>query len=62
MFNVKKMPEELEHVVVDRAGLLAKKLHIEYAPCVTGFDIQHGRYVPIKRGVVVFKKDAPALR
>lgn len=42
--------------------MLAKKIKIEYAPCVTHFEIRHGRYIPVKKGVVVLKKDAPALR
>ncbi len=56
------MPEELEHLVVERGGFYAKKLGIEYAPCVTHFEIRKGRYVPVVKGIVVFKEDVQAIR
>ncbi len=40
-----------------RLGPICKKLSVDYAPAMTGFDIRGGRSVPVIEGVVVCKED-----
>ena len=40
-----------------RLGPICKKLGIDYAPAMTGFDIRGGRSVPVIEGVVICKEE-----
>ena len=40
-----------------RLGPICKKLGVDYAPAMTGFDIRGGRSVPTIEGVVICKED-----
>ena len=43
------------HLQMPRLGPICKKLGIDYAPAMTGFDIRGGRSVPVIEGVVICK-------
>ena len=45
------------HLQMPRLGPICKKLGVDYAPAMTGFDIRAGRSVPSIEGVVVCKED-----
>lgn len=45
------------HLQMPRLGPICKKLSVDYAPAMTGFDIRGGRSVPVIEGVVVCKED-----
>ena len=40
-----------------RLGPICKKLGIDYAPAMIGFDIRGGRSVPVIEGVVICKEE-----
>lgn len=45
------------HLQMPRLGPICKKLGVDYAPAMTGFDIRGGRSVPTMEGVVVCKEE-----
>ena len=45
------------HLQMPRLGPICKKLGVDYAPAMTGFDIRGGRSVPTIEGVVVCKEE-----
>jgi len=45
------------HLQMPRLGPICKKLAVDYAPAMIGFDIRGGRSVPVIEGVVVCKED-----
>lgn len=48
-----QMPPGTVHVDLHHAAKVCKKLQIDFAPALTGFDIRSGRSVPSIEGVVV---------
>ncbi|GAB5359145.1 hypothetical protein AAMO2058_000519400 [Amorphochlora amoebiformis] len=52
------VPEGCVHVDRPRVASVAKKLGIEYAPAMTGFEMKSGRSVPVISGIVVHKRDS----
>ncbi|KAA6419983.1 MAG: DNA repair complementing XP-C cells-like [Trebouxia sp. A1-2] len=52
-----ELPKGTVHLQMPRLGPICKKLSVDYAPAMTGFDIRGGRSVPVIEGVVVCKED-----
>ncbi|KAL0038560.1 hypothetical protein WJX77_010735 [Trebouxia sp. C0004] len=52
-----ELPKGTVHLQMPRLGPICKKLAVDYAPAMTGFDIRGGRSVPVIEGVVVCKED-----
>ena len=49
------------HLKLPRLGMACKKLGVDYAPAMAGFEIRGGRSVPIIQGVVVCEQDGAAV-
>eukprot|EP00743_Colponemidia_sp_Colp-15_P012209 GILK01013816.1.p1 GENE.GILK01013816.1~~GILK01013816.1.p1 ORF type:complete len:1008 (-),score=135.54 GILK01013816.1:18-2771(-) len=62
LFGKQTLPAGTVHVRLSGAGMVAKRLGIDYAPAMMGFDIKGGRSVPIIDGVVVCAEHEEALR
>lgn len=52
-----ELPKGTVHLQMPRLGPICKKLGIDYAPAMTGFDIRGGRSVPVIEGVVICKEE-----
>ena len=49
------------HLQMPRLAPVCRKLQVDFAPAMTGFDIKGGRSVPIIDGVVVCKEDEASI-
>lgn len=47
------MTQGTVHLRMPRLGMVCKKLGIDYAPAMGGFEIRGGRSVPIIEGIVI---------
>lgn len=56
------LPSGTEHVNLKYARAAAKKIGVDFAPAMTGFDIRGGRSVPRIEGVVVAAENAGLVR
>ena len=62
VFSDKMLPQGCAHVAIKGSGPVAKKLGIDYAPAMVGFERARGRSVPKILGVVVAKPNEQLLR
>lgn len=58
LFSDKMLPEGCAHVRLPRVAAVAKKLGVDYAPAMVGFERQKGRSVPSFDGIVVAQAQA----
>ncbi|KAJ3330265.1 hypothetical protein HDU76_006053 [Blyttiomyces sp. JEL0837] len=62
LFHPNMLPKGAVHVDVDGAAIVAKKLGLEYARAVTGFDFHAGKSTPTIKGVLVLAENEELLR
>lgn len=62
LWTPQHMPAGGEQVDVPYASVAARRLNVDYAPAMTGFELRRGRPVPKKEGVVVPVESAEAVR
>ncbi|KAI8903435.1 hypothetical protein BC831DRAFT_281668, partial [Entophlyctis helioformis] len=55
IFHPRMIPEGTVHIAVRNVGAVARKLGIDHAPAVTGFQFAGGRMVPVVEGIIVAK-------
>ncbi|RAL53031.1 hypothetical protein DM860_016266 [Cuscuta australis] len=53
VWSEKCLPPGTVHLPFPRISLVAKRLEIDYAPAMVGFDFRNGRSVPLFEGIVV---------
>ncbi|VFQ70095.1 unnamed protein product, partial [Cuscuta campestris] len=53
VWSEKCLPPGTVHLPLPRISLVAKRLEIDYAPAMVGFDFRNGRSVPLFEGIVV---------
>ncbi len=58
VFDGKKLPPGTLHINLEGIKKVCKKLKIQFAEAVVGFELSSfGRTIPTKQGVVIFEKD-----
>ncbi|CAN8070057.1 unnamed protein product, partial [Agarophyton chilense] len=62
LWTAEHLPPGAEHVNVPHAKAAAKKIGVDFAPAMTGFDIRGGRSIPRIEGVVVAAENAALVR
>ncbi|KAL0479051.1 hypothetical protein AKO1_007894 [Acrasis kona] len=62
LWHERMLPKKTVHLNIRGIGKVAKKLNIDYAPAMTGFEIRGGRSVPTIEGVVVCEEFEQVLR
>lgn len=53
MFSEKCLPPGTVHLRLQRVVPVAKRLGIDFAPAMVGFEFRNGRSIPIYEGIVV---------
>ncbi|CAI9753228.1 unnamed protein product [Fraxinus pennsylvanica] len=53
VWSEKCLPPGTVHLRLPRVGLVAKRLDIDYAPAMVGFEFRNGRSFPVVEGIVV---------
>ncbi|CAH9089903.1 unnamed protein product [Cuscuta europaea] len=53
VWSEKCLPPGTVHLPLPRVYLVAKRLEIDFAPAMVGFDFRNGRSVPVFKGIVV---------
>ncbi|KAL3525010.1 hypothetical protein ACH5RR_013382 [Cinchona calisaya] len=53
VWSEKCLPPGTVHLRLPRVALVAKRLEIDYAPAMVGFEFRNGRSVPVFEGIVV---------
>lgn len=53
VWSEKCLPPGTVHLRVPRVAPIAKKLEIDFAPAMVGFEFRNGRCIPIFDGIVV---------
>ncbi|EME30110.1 nucleotide excision repair complex subunit XPC-like protein isoform 1 [Galdieria sulphuraria] len=56
LWSKSHLPQGCIHVRYSNAAMIAKRLSLDYAPAMIGFDIHQGRSVPILDGIVIAKE------
>ncbi|GJQ10044.1 hypothetical protein GpartN1_g1835.t1 [Galdieria partita] len=56
LWSSNHLPRGCIHVRHSNAAIIAKRLSLDYAPAMIGFDIRQGRSVPILDGIVIAKE------
>ncbi|KAI8384523.1 uncharacterized protein BYT42DRAFT_562788 [Radiomyces spectabilis] len=56
LFTPDMLPEGAAHIPIDGIGKVARKLGVDFADAVVGFDFVKRRSVPVTRGIVVAKE------
>lgn len=57
LYHAKMMPVGCVHIKnMPNISRLAKRLGIDYAPCMTGFEMRHSRSVPVIDGIIICKE------
>ena len=62
LWTPQHVPPGTVHINLPRSRYVARKLGIEHAPAMTGFERKSGRFVPILAGIVVLKDDSEMFR
>eukprot|EP00178_Gracilaria_changii_P021650 TRINITY_DN641_c0_g1_i1.p1 TRINITY_DN641_c0_g1~~TRINITY_DN641_c0_g1_i1.p1 ORF type:complete len:982 (+),score=176.22 TRINITY_DN641_c0_g1_i1:1101-4046(+) len=62
LWTADHLPDGAEHVNVPYAKMAARKVGVDFAPAMTGFDIRGGRSIPRIEGVVVAVENADLVR
>ncbi|RKO93314.1 Rad4 beta-hairpin domain 3-domain-containing protein, partial [Blyttiomyces helicus] len=62
LFHPNMLPAGAVHLPLNGIGRLAKKLGIEYATAVTGFEFARGNSTPVLSGIVVAEENAQILK
>ena len=53
VWSEKCLPPGTVHLRLPRVTLVAKRLEIDFAPAMVGFEFRNGRSVPVFEGIVV---------
>lgn len=53
VWSEKCLPPGTVHVRLPRVASIARRLEIDFAPAMVGFDFRNGKYVPVFEGIVV---------
>ncbi|KAI0566790.1 DNA repair protein Rad4 [Gracilaria domingensis] len=62
LWTLDHLPDGAEHINVPHAKVAARKVGVDCAPAMTGFDIRGGRSIPRIEGVVVAAENADVVR